>query len=75
MQSQFIADLKLPWNEFFSVSTLNNKGGVLCSARVSEQLKMRKSLAIHYELNKSLININKLWGVSISSVICYYFLL
>ena len=31
---------------FFFVSTLNNMGGVLCSAIVSERLKMRKSLGI-----------------------------
>ena len=33
---------------FLFVSTLNSMGGVLCSAIVSEWLKMRKSLAIHY---------------------------
>ena len=47
-RSRFISDLKLLLNYFFFVSTLNSKGGVLCSARVSERLKMRKSLAIHY---------------------------
>ena len=33
---------------FFFVSTLNSKGGVLCSAKLSKRLKMRKSLGIHY---------------------------
>ena len=32
----------------FFVSTLNNMGGVLCSAIVSDRLKMRKSLGIYY---------------------------
>ena len=40
----------LKW--FFFVSTVNRKGGVLCSARFSERLKMRKSLAVHYRQNK-----------------------
>ena len=37
-------------------------GGVLRSAIVSERLKMRKSLRIHYwqEVNNSVINTNKL---------------
>ena len=43
-------------------------GGVLCSAIVSERLKMRKSLGIHYwqntisgvKVNNNDININKL---------------
>ena len=55
--------------------------GVVCSAIVSELLKMRKSLEIHYwwdvssdvELNNNIINIKKLWGVSTSFVIVYYF--
>ena len=46
--SQFIIYLKLLWNDFFFVFTLNSKGGVLCIATVSEGLKMRKSLTIHY---------------------------
>ena len=33
---------------FFFVSMLNNIGGVVYSAIVSEQLKMRKSIAIHF---------------------------
>ena len=41
----------------FFVSTLNRKGGVLCSARVSEALKMRMS---GVQLNNNVININKL---------------
>ena len=66
----------------FFVSTLNSKGGVLCIATVSEQLKMRKSLAIHYwedtiisdiGLNNNVIDINKLWKVSTSLIILYYF--
>ena len=64
---------------FYFVSTLSSMGGVVCSAIVSELLKMRKSLAIHYwqaltsdvELNNNVININKLWGVSTSFVILY----
>ena len=47
-------------------------GGVLCSAIVSEQLKLRKSLGIYYwqntisgvKVNNNVININKLWRVS-----------
>ena len=41
-------------------------GGVVCSAIVSELLKMRKSLAIHsdlpsyVELNSNVINVKKL---------------
>ena len=43
-------------------------GGVLCSAIVSEWLKMRKSSGVHYgqdtisgvEANNNVININKL---------------
>ena len=50
---------------FYFVSTLSSMGGVVCSAIVSELLKMRKSLAIHYwqdvvEFNNNVININKL---------------
>ena len=60
------------FNKFFSVPTLNNMCGVLCSAIVSDQLKMRKSLGIHYwqdtisgvKVNNNVININKLWRVS-----------
>ena len=50
LTSQFLGNLKLPWKFFFFffVSTLNSKGGVLCSARMGERLKMRKSPAIHY---------------------------
>ena len=53
----------------FFVSTLNSKGGVLCSARVSERLKMtkksRNSLETGYtisgvELNNNVISINKI---------------
>ena len=82
MGNKLIANPKLLWNDFFFVSTLNRKGGVLCNTRVSEGLKTRKSLAIHYwqditisgvELNNNVININKLWRVSTSSVILYYF--
>ena len=66
---------------FYFVSTLSSMGGVVCSAIVSELLKMRKSLAIHYwqdvpsdaEFNNNVININKFWGVSTSFVILYYF--
>ena len=66
---------------FFFVSTLSSMGDVLCSAIVSERLKMRKSLGIHYwqdilsgaEVNKNVININKRWKVSTSFVILYYF--
>ena len=47
-------------------------GGVMCSAIVSEQLKMRKPLGIYYwqhtisgvKVNNNVININKFWGVS-----------
>ena len=43
-------------------------GGVLCSAIMSERLKMRKSLGIHYcqntiagvKVNNNVVNINKL---------------
>ena len=43
-------------------------GGVLCSAIVTERLKMRKSLGIHYEhdiisgveINNNVINTSKL---------------
>ena len=53
---------------FFFVSTLNSKGGVLCSATVSEWLKMRKYLGICYyqdtisgvEVNNNVTNINKI---------------
>ena len=73
---QFIVDYFF----FFFVSTLSNIGGVVCSAIVSERLKLRKSLAIPYrqgmpsdiELNNNVININKLWGVSTSFVVCYF---
>ena len=67
----------------FFVSTLSSMGGVVCSAIVSELIKMRKSLTIHclqdvpseVELNNNVININKLCGVLTSFVILYYFLL
>ena len=57
---------------FFWVLTVSSKSGVLCSAIVSERLKMRKSLRIHdcqdiisgIEVNNNVININKLWRVS-----------
>ena len=51
------------------LATLNSKGGDLSSAKVSERLKIRKSLAVHLvigytisgvELNVNVININKL---------------
>ena len=66
---------------FYFVSTLSSMGGAVCSAIVSELSKMRKSHAIHYwqdvqsdvEFNNNVININKLWGVSTSFVIVYYF--
>ena len=66
---------------FYFVSALSSMGGVVCSAIVSELLKMRKSLAIYYwqdvlsdvEFNNNVVNINKLWGVSTSFVILYYF--
>ena len=66
---------------FYFVSTISSIGGVVCSAVVSGLLKMRKSIAIHYwqdvpsdvEFNNNVININKLWGVSTSFVILYYF--
>ena len=53
---------------FFFVSTLSSMGGVLWSAIVSQRLKMRKTLGIHYlqdiisgvEVNKNVINIKKL---------------
>ena len=56
-------------------------GSVLCSAIVSEQLKMRKSLGIHCwqdtisgdKYNNNVVNINKLWGVSTSFVFLDYF--
>ena len=56
-------------------------GGAVCSAIVSELLKMRKSLAIHYwwdvpsdvELNNNVINVKKIWGVWTSFVICTIF--
>ena len=47
-------------------------GGVMCSAIVSEELKIRKSLGIYcsqdtisgVKVNNNVININKVWGVS-----------
>ena len=48
LRSRFLGDLKLLWNIFFSASTINSMCAVLCSVIVSEQLKMRKSLAINY---------------------------
>ena len=61
----------------FFVSRLSSMGGVLCGAIVSELLKMRKSLAIHYlqdvpsdvELNNNATNIDKPCGVLTSFVI------
>ena len=66
---------------FYFVSTISSIGGVVCSAIMSELLKMRKSIAIRYwqdvpsdaKFNNNVININKLWGVSTSFVILYYF--
>ena len=66
---------------FYFVSTISGIGGVVCSAIMSELLKMRKSIAIRYwqdvpsdaKFNNNVININKLWGVSTSFVILYYF--
>ena len=57
-------------------------GGVACSALVSELLKMKKSIAIHYwqdvpydaEFNNNVININKLCGVSTGFVILYIYI-
>ena len=56
-------------------------GGVLCSVLVSAWLKMRQPLRIHYyegtisgvEVNNNVTNFNKLWEVSTSFVILYYF--
>ena len=56
-------------------------GGVLCSVIVSAWLKMRQPLIIHYyegtisgvEVNNNVTNFNKLWEVSTSFVILYYF--
>ena len=82
MGKKFIDDRKIIWNDFFFfTSTLISMGGVVSSAIVNELLKMRKPLAIRYwqdlpsdvELNNNVININKLWGVSTSFVILYYF--
>ena len=79
MGKQFIGGLKLLWNDL--LFTLSSMGGVVCSAIVSELLKMRKSLAIHYwwdvpsdvELNNNVINVKKIWGVWTSFVICTIF--
>ena len=68
MESRFKGNPKLLCNFFFFVSTLNSKGGVLCSATVSEWLKMRKYLGICYyqdtisgvEVNNNVTNINKI---------------
>ena len=57
---------------FFFVSTKNSMDRVLFSVIVSEQLKMRKSLAINYwkytisgfEVNSNVRNVNNLWGTS-----------
>ena len=56
-------------------------GGVLSSSIVSERLKMRKSIGIHYwqdtiysvKVSNNVININKLWGVLTSFLTLYYF--
>ena len=79
--SQFIGDLKLLWNKFCSVSTINSMCAVLCSVTVSEGLKVRKSLAISYwqdpisgnKVNSNVRNNNNLWGVSTTFVILYRF--
>ena len=54
--------------------------GVVCSAILSELLKMRKSLAIRYWWDvpsdvdlDNVKNIKTFWGVSTSFVILYYF--
>ena len=68
-------------NHFFFVSAPSSMGDVLCGTIVSEQLSVWKSLGIHYwqdtisgvEVNSNVININKLWRVSTSFVILYYF--
>ena len=80
MGIRFKGSPKLLCNIFF-VSTLNSLDGVLCSVIVSEWLKMRKFYGIHYyqdtisgvEVSNNVININKLWEVSTSFVILYYF--
>ena len=80
MGIRFKGSPKLLCNIFF-VSTLNSLDGVLCSIIVSEWLKMRKFYGIHYyqdtisgvEVSNNVININKLWEVSTSFVILYYF--
>ena len=62
---------------FFFVSSM---GGVPCGTIVSERLKMRKLLGVHYrqdiisgaEVN-NVINNNELLGVSTSFVILCYF--
>ena len=66
---------------FFFVSTLNSMDGVLCSVIVSEQLKIRKSLAINYwqdtisgfAVNSNVGNVNNLWGISTSFEFCAIF--
>ena len=55
--------------------------GALCSTIVSELLKLKKSLAIHYwqdnisyaKVNNNVMNFYKLLGVSAGSVILHYF--
>ena len=57
---------------FFSFLQKNSMDRVLFSVIVSEQLKMRKSLAINYwkytisgfEVNSNVRNVNNLWGTS-----------
>ena len=44
--SRFKGNAKLLCNIFFFVSALNSMGGVLCSAMMSERLKIGKSLGI-----------------------------
>ena len=64
-----------------SVSTINSMDDVLCSAIVTERLKMRKSLPINYwqdttsvvEIKSNGRNVKNLWGVSTSFEFCVIF--
>ena len=58
---------------FFFVSSM---GGVPCSTIVSERLKMRKLLGVHYRqdiISGAEVNNDELLGVSTSFVILCYF--
>ena len=66
----------------FFVSTFNSKGGVLCSAIVSERLKMTKKSRNSWEtgytisgveLSNNVISINEIWRVLNSLVTLHYF--